>query len=198
MADLYSTEHLSADRLAGEIRAELRSLVPWWLPLTVGVLSVVFGLVVWIWPGISLLTFAVLVGLWLLVIGVSRLAGAFVHRPDRTTGQQVLSGVVGVLYVIGGVVCLRHIAVGLVLIAALVALQWLLTGVADIALGMDNQGPDRVWLIVGGVLALVLGIVFLSMPALSLSFFVVFTAISALVLGVVQIVVAVRLRSARR
>jgi uncharacterized membrane protein HdeD (DUF308 family) len=70
--------------------------------------------------------------------------------------------------------------------------------VADIALGMDNQGPDRVWLIVGGVLALVLGIVFLSMPALSLSFFVVFTAISALVLGVVQIVVAVRLRSARR
>lgn len=93
--------------------------------------------------------------------------------------------------------CLRHIAVGLVLIAALVALQWLLTGVADIALGMDNQGPDRVWLIVGGVLALVLGVVFLSMPALSLGFFVVFTAITALVLGVVQMVVAVRLRSAQ-
>jgi uncharacterized membrane protein HdeD (DUF308 family) len=189
------TEPFADDRSANEIRAELRSLVPWWLPLTFGVLSAVFGIIVWTWPAISLLTFGVLVGLWLLVIGVSRVGGAFVHRPDRTTGQQVLSGVAGVLYIIGGVICLRHIVVSLVLIAAFVALQWLLTGVADIALGMDSEGAHRVWLIIGGVLALALGVVFLSLPALSLSFFVVFTAITALVVGVVQIVVAFRLRA---
>jgi uncharacterized membrane protein HdeD (DUF308 family) len=189
------TEPFADDLLANEVRAELRSLVPWWLPLIFGLLSAVFGIIVWTWPALSLLTFGVLVGLWLLVIGVSRVGGAFVHRPDRTTGQQVLSGVAGVLYIIGGVICLRHIVVSLVLIAAFVALQWLLTGVADIALGMDSEGAHRVWLIVGGVLALALGVVFLSLPALSLSFFVVFTAITALVLGVVQIVVAFRLRA---
>src|ERR1044071_1507452 len=86
---------------------EPRSLVPWWFPLTLGIVSVAFGVVTVIWPRLTLFGFAVLVGLWLIVMGVSRIVGAFVHRPDRTSGQQVLSGILGVLNLIGGVISLR-------------------------------------------------------------------------------------------
>lgn len=178
-----------------EIRSALRSMVPWWQPVLVGVLSVVFGVVVWIWPGATLYTFAILVGVWLITLGVSRLFSAFVYAPGTTTGQHVLSGLAGVLYLIGGAICLRHLVVSLALIAAFVALQWLLTGIADIAAAMHTEGGQRVWLIVAGVLSLILGVVFLSLPGLSLSFFLVFTAITALIVGIGQIGVGVRLRS---
>lgn len=181
-----------------EIKATLRSLVPWWQPVLIGVLSVIFGVVVWIRPGATLYTFAVLVGIWLIMLGVSRLVGAFMYVPGTTTGQHVLSGVAGLLYLIGGVICLRHLVISLALIAAFVALQWLLTGIADISFAMRNEGAERVWLIVGGVLSLILGVVFLSLPGLSLSFFVVFTAITALIVGIGQIGVGVRLRAMQR
>jgi uncharacterized membrane protein HdeD (DUF308 family) len=181
-----------------DVNVGLRPLVPWWQPLLIGILSVVFGIVVWIWPSATLYTFAVLVGLWLVTLGVSRLIGAFMDVPGRTTGQHVLSGVAGALYIIAGVICLRHLVVGLALIAVFVALQWLMTGIADITLSVYNRGAERVWLAVGGVLSLLLGVVFLSLPALSLSFFLVFTGITALVLGIVQISVAIRMRTAQQ
>ena len=181
-----------------EIKAALRSLVPWWQPVLVGVLSLVFGVVVWLWPAETLYTFAVLVGIWLITLGVSRLFSAFMYVPGTTTGQHVLSGVAGVLYLIGGAICLRHLVVSLALIAAFVALQWLLTGIADIAFAMRHEGGERVWLIIAGVLSLLLGVIFLSLPALSLSFFLVFTAVTALIVGIGQIVVGVRLRGMQR
>lgn len=185
-------------RLDEEIRTELRSDLPWWLPLLLGVLSIVMGLVVWIWPAESLLTFAVLIGVWLLALGVSRVIGAFMPQPGRTAGQHVLSGVIGVLYIVAGVISLRHLVVSLALIAVLVAVQWLLTGVADIAMGMHAEGGRRVWMLIGGVLSLLLGIVFLALPSLSLRFFIVFTAITAIVVGVAQVGVAFRLRAVER
>lgn len=186
------------DRLEERLTAGLGPAVPWWLPLLIGVLSVVMGVIVWVWPALSLFTFAVFVGAWLLSLGFSRLIGAFMRDPSRTAGQHVLSGVTGVLYIIAGVICLRHIAVTLALIAVFVALQWLLTGVADIAMALQERGGRRVWMLLGGLLSLLLGIVFLALPALSLHFFVVFTAITAIVVGIMQIGVAMRLRAGER
>jgi uncharacterized membrane protein HdeD (DUF308 family) len=160
-----------------------------------GALSVVFGVVVLLWPDASLFTFAVLTGAWLVALGVSRLVGAFYRVAGTTTGQHMLSGLIGVLYIVGGVLCLRDLVLSLALISALVALQWLLAGIADVSIGMLADGGQRVWLIVAGVLSFVLGLVLISLPGLSLAVFLVFVATVALVMGVAQIVAAVRLRS---
>ncbi|HEY3751097.1 MAG TPA: DUF308 domain-containing protein [Pseudonocardiaceae bacterium] len=174
---------------------ELRRLLPWWSPLLSGALSVVFGVVVLVWPDAGLFTFAVLTGAWLVTLGVSRLVGAFYRDASTTTGQHVLSGLIGVLYIVGGVLCLRDLVLSLALISALVALQWLLAGIADVSIGIQVDGGQRVWLIVAGVLSFVLGIVLISLPGLSLAVFLVFVAAGALVMGVTQIAAAVRLRS---
>jgi uncharacterized membrane protein HdeD (DUF308 family) len=176
---------------------EIGRLLPWWSPLSSGALFVVFGVVVLVWPDATLFTFAVLTGVWLVMLGVSRLVGAFYRVAGTTTGQHVLSGIVGVLYIVAGVLCLRDLVLSLALISAVVALQWLLAGIADISIGTQADGAQRVWLIIAGVLSFVLGIVLLSLPGLSLAVFLVFVAAVALVMGVTQIVVAVRLRSGR-
>ncbi|WP_329481618.1 DUF308 domain-containing protein [Kribbella sp. NBC_01484] len=53
-----------------------------------GLLSVAAGIVVLVWPGISLLTLAVVLGVWLLVLGVMEIVFAFQLRSaGRTVGQ---------------------------------------------------------------------------------------------------------------
>jgi uncharacterized membrane protein HdeD (DUF308 family) len=179
-------------------RTELRSFLPWWSPLLNGALSVVFGVVVLVWPGASLLTFAVLTGAWLVVLGVSRLIGAFADTPGVATGQHVLAGVLGVLYIVAGVLCLRDLVLSLALISAIVALQWLLAGTTDFSLAMQTAGGRRAWLVLAGVLSVAFGILLLCLPDLSLAVFLVLTAAIALVMGVVQVVLAFRLRSLER
>jgi uncharacterized membrane protein HdeD (DUF308 family) len=58
-----------------------------WIVL-MGLLSIAAGIVVLVWPGISLLTLAVVLGVWLLVLGILEIVFAFQLRSlGRTVGQ---------------------------------------------------------------------------------------------------------------
>jgi hypothetical protein len=58
-----------------------------WIVL-MGLLSIAAGIVVLVWPGISLLTLAVVLGVWLLVLGIMEIVFAFQLRSlGRTVGQ---------------------------------------------------------------------------------------------------------------
>lgn len=167
--------------------------LPWWWLAVVGIVSVAFGVVVLAWPRLTLYVFAIAVGIWLLAVGAARMVGAFTHH-ESGAGAQVLSGVLGLLYIFAGIICLRHLGISLLILAILVAVQWLLTGVLDLVAASSGHPADRTWLIVSGVLALLLGVAFLAVPALSLSVLVLFVGVSAIVLGVVQLVASWRLR----
>lgn len=53
-----------------------------------GLLSIAAGIVVLVWPGISLLTLAVVLGVWLLVLGIMEIVFAFqIRSMGRTVGQ---------------------------------------------------------------------------------------------------------------
>ena len=53
-----------------------------------GLLSIAAGIVVLVWPGISLLTLAVVLGVWLLVLGIMEIVFAFQLRSaGRALGQ---------------------------------------------------------------------------------------------------------------
>jgi uncharacterized membrane protein HdeD (DUF308 family) len=64
---------------------------PWWTSLLLGVFSVIFGIVVLAWPGLSLRVMAALVGVWLLLAGLFRIVGAFLPG-GRGLARSVLSG----------------------------------------------------------------------------------------------------------
>src|SRR6478609_3553701 len=52
----------------------------WWLVLLDGLLAVVFGLVAWVWPGLTVATLVILFGAYALVGGVMYLGAAFDAR----------------------------------------------------------------------------------------------------------------------
>jgi uncharacterized membrane protein HdeD (DUF308 family) len=172
---------------------ERDSLFPWWLSLTLGIVSVLLGIAVLIWPGLSLGVLAVLVGCWLLLSGIARIIGAFL---PGGVGQRVLSAVVGVVLVIAGMICLRNLVTGLAVLALMIAFTWLFGGIAALVMGFQANGGTRVALIILGALSALLGLLFLFVPGLSLAGLILLTGISAVVVGAAEVVVAFQIRRA--
>ncbi|MET7396959.1 DUF308 domain-containing protein [Dactylosporangium sp. NPDC005572] len=170
-----------------------RVTLPFWQLLAAGILTVVFGLAVLAWPAATLRLIGVLAGLWLLAIGLTRVIGVFRRAPGaehRVTTRQIVDGAFGVLLVVIGLACLREVAAGVTAVAVLLGLAWLLSGFAELLLGMFAEGRTRTWLLVIGALSVALGLLFLAWPGLTLHALVLLTGITALVIGIAEIVVA--------
>ena len=168
-------------------------VLPWWVPLALGIASILFGVAVLAWPGATLRVMAFLVGVWLLLAGVARVVSAFLS--GRGLGAVVLSGIVGILLILGGVACLRNLVTRLAVLATVVALVWLFSGLSELVAGFTIQGSSRIWFILLGALSVLVGIALLVWPGLSLVSLVVTTGITALAIGAGQVVFAFRARS---
>jgi uncharacterized membrane protein HdeD (DUF308 family) len=168
------------------------SLFPWWSLVALGGGSILFGSVILVWPDVSLRVMAVLAGLWLLSSGIVRIVAAFM--PARGPGRQLLSGVVGVILVLCGIVCLRDLAAAMVVLSLVVIVTWMLSGIAEIVLSAEATGSGRVWWRALGVVSIMIAVVFLFVPKLSLLSLVLITGLGAIFTGLVQVVLGLRLR----
>jgi uncharacterized membrane protein HdeD (DUF308 family) len=169
---------------------------PWWLSAVLGVVSIGFGIVVLIWPGETLRVMAACFGVWLILAGFARVVGAFMSGTG--IGAQMLSGVVGVLLILGGVACLRNLVTAVAVLATLVAAMWLLSGLSELVIAFTVHGPSRGWLIALGVVSILTGLVFAIWPELSLATLVLTTCVGALVIGVGQVAFALQIRRLSR
>jgi hypothetical protein len=172
--------------------------VPFWRLVGVGAATVLFGLAVLAWPHATLRLLGMLAGVWLLVIGLVRVAGAFRAAPEagghRMTVRHVVDGAFGLLLAVVGVACLTSASAGAITVSVLVGLAWMLSGFAAMLLGIFSSGSTRVWLIGLGAAAIAIGVVFLSWPGISLHALVLLTGISAVAFGIAEVLIAVRAR----
>jgi uncharacterized membrane protein HdeD (DUF308 family) len=173
---------------------ELRSLpVPWGTVLATGVLGVAFGAAVLIWPDVTLRVMSALAGVWLLMAGVARIIGAFLPGSGSIV-RHILSGIVGVVVLIAGLICLRDLVSRLAVLALLFAVTWILSGLTEILLGLQRRGPVRIGLVCVGLLSFAAGVVFLLAPDVSLATLVILTGLSSLIVGFAEVALAIVLR----
>lgn len=176
--------------VVGEVRSQP---FPWWTVLITGLLGVAFGIAVLVWPDLTLRVMAALAGIWLFVAGLARTIGAFLPGGGDVV-RRVFSGIVGIILLIAGVICLRNVITRLALLALIFAITWILTGLTAVLVGAQSSGGERVVLIVVGLLALAAGLIFVFAPDLSLTALVLLTGISSLVVGTSEVVLAFILR----
>jgi uncharacterized membrane protein HdeD (DUF308 family) len=112
------------------------------LAAILGVLGVVVGVLLIRHPIGGVLATALLIGIWLIAIGVVRLVGAF-EREHR-----VWNVVVALIEIAGGIVIVASPPIGLATLALLVGISFIANGVATFALGWlmhtlrrDATGP---------------------------------------------------------
>ncbi len=131
--------------------------------IAVAVLGLVLGIVGILFPGATLLTVAILFGSYLIASGVFRITAALVAG-RLSTGQRWLSGVVGLLIVIAGVICLADPFESLVVLAVVIGLGWIAQGVVDFVAGLRSSVNPRWLAFVSGVLAIAAGISMFWLP----------------------------------
>jgi uncharacterized membrane protein HdeD (DUF308 family) len=175
--------------------AEVRSQpFPWWTVLVTGLLGIAFGLAVLVWPDITLRIMAALAGIWLFLAGVARIIGAFL--PSGSIVRNVLSGIVGIIVMVAGIICLRNVVTRLALLALLFSITWILSGLTALLVGAQRRGPERITLIIVGALTLIAGCILLFTPSLSLATLVFLTGFSSVVVGAGEVVLAFVVRRA--
>ena len=152
--------------------------------LALGSITMVFGVSVLVWPAATLRLLGVLIGVWLVATGALRLVRAFRGgRGAEKLFDRLLSGGLGVVLVLAGGACVSNAATGVVAVAVILGLAWLLSGVAEILFGLFSRGGARAWLLALGVASIGVGLLFVAWPDISSRTLVLLTGITALVLG---------------
>lgn len=181
------------------------SLLPnlWKTTLVSGVLALVLGAVVLARPGESILVAAVLFGVYLVITGITQLIFAF-SLPVMSAGGRVLLFLSGTASVILAVLCFRHFnsdeeALGVLLLAVWIAIGFIFRGVATAVAGISDPAlPGRGWQIFMGAVSLLAGLVTLASPFASLVVLALVVGSWLIVIGIVEIVTALKVRSASR
>ncbi|WP_030243153.1 MULTISPECIES: HdeD family acid-resistance protein [unclassified Streptomyces] len=165
----------------------------WQILLTTGLASIALGVVVLAWPEETLRVVGILFGVYLLVIGVFQLAAAFgTHVPGHLRALHFLAGALSVLL---GLICFRGTLQSILLLALWIGFSWLLRGTAVTATAASTPDtPARGWMLFTGIIGMLAGIVLIVAPFASIGALTLTAGIMAIVLGVIEVFHAIRMR----
>lgn len=172
------------------------SLLPhlWKATLVSGVLAIVFGVLVLVWPGITILVAAICFGAYLLITGISQVIFAF--SLHVSAGGRVLLFVSGAAALILAVLCFRSLQESILLLAIWIGVGFVFRGVATAVSAISDPAlPGRGWEIFFGVISLLAGVVMLAAPFESLATLAMVVGVWLIVLGVFEVISAFGIRS---
>jgi uncharacterized membrane protein HdeD (DUF308 family) len=150
-----------------------------------GALSVAIGVMLLVWPDKTLLVVAALIGIFLVLLGLSRLFEAFSAKA-LPGAVRALRGGAGVLLMILGIAVLRHLENSLSVLTVLLGIAWMIGGLAEIAFGFT--GGSRTGSLLLGVLDVIAGLVLFLWPQTSLTIVVWVVGLWLIVIGIIQLV----------
>ena len=165
----------------------------WWLFVVLGLVCLITGILAMVWPGITLLTLGILLGVYLMISAILEIIDAIVGEP----GGRALSAILGVVSLIAGVICIRRPGESLLAIVIVAGVYLIAEGVIRVVRAFSGEG-SRLWPVLLGVLDVVAGIVILAWPGIGLVTLAVFFAVTMVVRGAFAIVIGIKLRSASR
>jgi uncharacterized membrane protein HdeD (DUF308 family) len=181
----------TSETRGAEAVAELAGRV-WYLYLLAGVVAVIFGVLVLsdVFAGLAVLVW--LAGLYLLYAGIVDLTSASYIRP------RWLSALMGILAIAGGVAALSWPGVTLRALAWLLGISFVVWGVARLLLALRSRGEGWVWLLIGGIASVVVGLIAMVYPGLTVFALGVLLGVNSLLWGVFAIVQAFAMRKLGR
>jgi uncharacterized membrane protein HdeD (DUF308 family) len=153
------------------------------------------GVVVLLWPGVTLKVVAILFGVQLVVAGAMRIATAVVSTTVDGWLRAVLF-LVGVLILVAGVICLRNPFVSLLSLVILISLAWLVDGVGQLIVAGSPTVSRARWLyVLSGIVLIAGALVILFWPELALLTFTALGGWLLVIFGVMTAGSALRERS---
>jgi uncharacterized membrane protein HdeD (DUF308 family) len=162
-----------------------------WLALVGALTSVLLGVMMLAWPEATLKVIAALFGIWLLLHGIVQIVQS-ITATAREGAERALLAVVGLFFVVAGVIALRNLLGSLAVVITLVGLMWLIGGIVELISAFTRRGAgDRMARLILGGLSIVGGLVVLVWPDLTLVTLVYLTGIWMLIMGLFQVALVI-------
>ena len=177
------------------------SLLPhlWKSELVSGILSLIVGILVLVWPGKSVLVAAVAFGIYLLITGAAQVIFAFALHVSA--GSRILLFISGAASLILAVLAFRHFGEGyaVLLLAIWIGIGFIFRGVATTVSAISDPGlPGRGWSIFLGVITLLAGIIVLASPFPSIVTLAIVAGVWFVIIGIFEIVSSFGIRNASK
>ncbi|WP_445160604.1 HdeD family acid-resistance protein [Mycobacterium sp. Dal123C01] len=171
----------------------------WKSTLVSGILTLIVGVLVLSWPGISVLAAAIAFGVYLLITGVAQVV--FALSLHVSAGSRVLLFISGAASLILAVLAFRHFGQGyaVLLLAIWIGIGFVFRGVATtVSAVSDPTLPGRGWSIFLGAITLLAGIVVLASPFASIVTLALVVGVWLAVIGIFEIVASFGIRKASK
>jgi uncharacterized membrane protein HdeD (DUF308 family) len=166
----------------------------WWAFVARGVLAILFGLIAFVMPGVTMLSLVLVFAAYAVVDGVLAITSAVrAARQSERWGWLALEGVVDI---VAGIAAVAMPGLTVFVFVILVAAWALITGalmlVASFRVDADH---GRWWLALGGIASLIYGGLLVMAPMIGAVVLTWWIGAYALVFGISLLIFAFRLRS---
>ncbi len=151
--------------------------------VVVAALGVVLGLIGLVYPDATLLTVALLFGIYLVISGVFRITSAFVSD-TLAPAMRWLTGVMGLIVLVAGIICLADPFDSLIVLAVVIGVGWIAEGVVDLMAGVKRTVHPRWLAYVSGIISIAAGVAMFVLPAAGLASLVAIGSILLIVVSV--------------
>jgi uncharacterized membrane protein HdeD (DUF308 family) len=167
----------------------------WWTLALRGLLAIIFGVLALVWPGITLLALMVFFGAFVLVDGLLAVVAGFAER--KTNGRWWVLVLAGILGIAIGLVTFVWPSITALALLFLIAAWAIVTGILQVVLAvMLRKEVKNEWLLIlEGVLSVIFGVLVAALPVAGALAILWLIAIWAIIIGLLSVVLAFRLRS---
>jgi uncharacterized membrane protein HdeD (DUF308 family) len=169
----------------------------WWVPVIRGIVAIVFGIIAFVYPGLTIATLVLFFGAWVLIDGIFRIVGAIGHRAsDPDWGWQLVIGILGIVV---GLLTFHAPQITALALVIYIAAWALMIGASEIALAvkMRREIKGEWFLILMGLASIAFAVLLLWNPIAGAAAVIWLIAWYAVVIGILAIFFGFRLRSLR-
>lgn len=158
-----------------------------------GILALVIGIVMLVWPGPSVIVFVALFAAWLFIDGLFSIIGWATRRRENRSAWSLVRGILAIIVAVIAVFLPAAAAVAIVVVVGIWAI---VLGVVQIATSLAFKRVDApLWWVplVTGILGIIIGILLLLNPAAGIisllwlvALFLIIEGIAAILLGIMS------------
>jgi len=166
----------------------------WWLFVLRGVIAILFGILAFTRPGITLEALVLVFAFWALIDGVLALIHSVGAAQSGEPWWPLVLG--GLLSVAAGLVALRWPGITALVLLLIIAYWSILRGILEIAAAvrLRHEIQGEWWLILGGIASVVFGALLVMFPGSGVLAVVWLIGIYAVIFGVALLMLGLRLK----
>lgn len=169
----------------------------WWVLLLRGLFAIAFGILAFLWPGLTLAALVIVYGIYAMVDGITAIWFGLAGGRGRPWWAMLLVGILGVA---AGVVTFLWPQITAVALLAVIAAWAIIRGIFEISAAIRlRRVIDNEWLLaLGGALSIAFGVLLAVQPAAGALAVVWIIGAYAIAFGVIAVALSLRLRWYRK